>query len=392
MRIAFFTDAFPPQFNGVVSYVFDNATALVRRGHKVIVFAPKPGKGVKSDISAYPFEVRLVPSVPAFVYPDVRLTIPSLPRILLDLKRNTVDIVHVQDPLTVCTEGIMAAKILKLPIIITFHTFFMDAPMLEDFRLGRLTPYIQTPIWRLTAYYHNLANAVICPTRIAQKELRSNGLRKKSIYIPHGINLQTIHPLSEKERIRKRSTFGISSMDPVALYAGRLAVDKSIDIIILAFKKVVDKIPAAKLILVGSGPEEKNLRALAQRMGIEKNILFTGWIEREEIVKSGIFGCADIYVTASKIENLSYSILEAMAFGLPIIGANIRGIPELVDGTNGILVPPDDPDAFASVVVQVLNDSKLREKYRNGSVQKIKQFDMNQTIVQLEKVYIPLLR
>src|SRR3990167_9101023 len=125
MRIAIFTDSFLPQINGVVSYVFDTATQLQRRGHQVIIFAPKPRRGVKLNLEQYPFSIKLLPSLPSFIYPDIRFTIPSLPKVLLILKRFKPDVIHIQDPSTVGTEGLTAGKILKIPVAITFHTFFL---------------------------------------------------------------------------------------------------------------------------------------------------------------------------------------------------------------------------------------------------------------------------
>ena len=87
MRIAIFTDAFLPQINGVVTYITETAQKLVERGHEVLVFAPKPRKGVKINLSEFSFKIFLLPSLPAFVYPDARITLPALPKLLIDLKQ-----------------------------------------------------------------------------------------------------------------------------------------------------------------------------------------------------------------------------------------------------------------------------------------------------------------
>lgn len=388
MKIAIFTDAFSPQINGVVSYVLDLATILTSIGHNVIVFAPKPKRGFKLNLTTFPFQVILLPSLPALFYPDLRITIPSLPKILFHLRKFKPEIIHVQDPFTVGSEGLMAAKILKISTVITFHTFFMDEKMLENIKLdGKVASVINGPIWHLTSYYHNLADAIICPTHTAQDELMKHGLKKPSTVISHGINLSFVKHQSKEEIDNKRKKLGINPEDLVGIFIGRLAADKSIDILVKAWKKVADKIPKAKLLVIGSGPLEHELKLSVRQLKLSSNVIFAGKMERKEIFESGFLQIGNLAVTASKIENPSYSILESMAYGLPVVAVAMRGIPEIVNEQNGILVPPDDPEAFASAVIEIFKDTQKLKKLSIGSSMKAQSFDINKTVRQLEKIY-----
>lgn len=392
MNIAIFTDAFPPQINGVVSYVLDLATVLIKIGHNVTVFAPKPKRNFKLDLTTYPFQVILLPSLPALFYPDLRITIPSLPKILYELRKFRPDVIHVQDPFSVGSEGLMAAKIINIPTVITFHTFFMDEKMLENLKVDvKIAAIVNGPIWHLTSYYHNLADVIICPTHNAQDELRKHGLKKPSVVIPHGINLSFVKQQSKKEIDTKRKELGLKSDDLVGIYVGRLAADKSIDILIKSWKKVVNKIPAAKLLIIGSGPFEHDLKFLARQLKISGNVYFAGEMDRKELLNNGYLQVGNLAVTASKIENPSYSLLESMAYGLPVVGVAMRGIPEIVDDKNGILVPPDDLRAFACAVIDIFENKEKFKKLSLGSKIKIKSFDINKTIKQLEKIYSELI-
>jgi len=387
MRIAFFTDAFLPQINGVVSYLIEIASKLCKHGHEVIVFAPKPRRGVKVDISNYPFEAVLIPSIPSFLYPDIRITFPSLPRTFLQLKKFAVDIIHINDPGTLGTEGIMLAKILKVPSLITFHTFFLDEEILKNVKFWKVISYLDTPLWHLMAYYHDLADIVVCPSRVSQKELTRHGLKKPSVVINHGIDLGRMKTLSAEERARLRRLYNINQEDKVGIFVGRIAVDKSLDILIRAWKLVCLRYDSAKLLLVGRGPKEADLKKLTEKLNLSENIIFTGAMSREEILNSGIYKIADIFVTASKIENQSFSMIEAMAHALPIVAVDMRGAPELVDKQNGILVDADSPSALAAAVIRLFSDRLCTKKLAQGSLDKSKKYDLDYSVTRLEKLY-----
>ncbi len=388
MKIAIFTDAFLPQINGVVSYVIDIASELVSKGHKVVVFAPKPKRGVKIPQNDFIFKVVFLPSLPTFLYPDVRITIPALFKVLLYLRKFRADIIHVQDPSTVGTEGLTAGKILNIPTVITFHTFFMDEEMLKILKIRKkVVNLINNPIWKLTVYYHNLADVVICPSEIAREELVSHGLKAKVKVIHNGINLSKIKLLNKNARDKKRQETGVFPNDKVGIFVGRISVDKSIEVLLRAFKNVADKIKGSKLLLVGDGPDMDRLRKLVGDLNLTGTVLFLGRLPRENIVQGGILGIADVFVTASKIENQSIAILEALASGLPIIGVNMRGNPELIDDKNGILVEADNEQKLAEAIIKFFSDDKLASNLKKGAIGSSKKYDLSESVVMLENIY-----
>ncbi len=392
MKIAVFTDAFLPQVNGVVSYIIDIANELVSKGHKVVVFAPKPKRGVKISPKDFSFKIVFLPSLPTFLYPDVRMTIPALPKILLYLRKFGADVIHVQDPLTVGTEGLTAGKILNIPTVITFHTFFMDEEMLKILKIRKkVVDLINNPLWKLTVYYHNLADVVICPSEIAREELVLHGLKVPIKVIHNGINLSKIKILSKNARAKKRQKLGVFPNDKLAIFVGRISVDKSIEVLIKAFKKVADKIKESKLLLVGDGPDMGRLRKLVEDLNLSDTVFFLGRLPRESIIQGGILSIADVFVTASKIENQSIAILEALASGLPIIGVNMRGNPELVDDKTGILVEADNEQKLAEAIVEFFSNDKLAGILKRGAISTSKKYDLSESVSLLEKTYQSLI-
>lgn len=389
MNIAIFTDTFEPQVNGVVSYVVDTATYLVRHGHKVLVVAPRYGRHHPIQLSKYPFKVLLVSSVSTGVYPDLRIPLPNLPKTLSAIRKFRADIVHVNDPFTIAIDGVAAAKILQKPIVVTFHAFLFDKDMLKNVKFEKLIKIVsalKNPLSRLNSSFHNLADVVICPSQEAQKELIRYGLTKPSVVIPNGINVAEIqrrHP--DVSALRRR--YGLPHDAQFAVYVGRVAVDKSINVLIRAWKHVVATLPSAHLVIIGFGPMERPLKRLAAQLGITDHVVFLGRIDRADIFKKGLYHVGDIYVSASKIENQSMAMIEAMAHGLPIIGVRRRGTGEIVNGETGILVPPDNPKEFARAVLSVLSHPKNLAKLAEANLAYAKHFDTKVTGKKLVALY-----
>ena len=127
------------------------------------------------------------------------------------------------------------------------------------------------------------------------------------------------------------------------------------------------------MILVGAGPQFHEVHALVHALGLAKSVLMLGNIEHSELVRSGLFGIADVFVTASETENQPMAILEAQANGIPCVGLSEKGIPDLIkDGINGFVVPNHDPAAFSRAVARILADDGLRSSLRAGALREIK--------------------
>src|SRR3989344_6059717 len=171
MNIGIVLGTFLPNVNGVISYVLDTATELTKRGHTVTVFAPAPRRGVKIDTSIYPFQIILLPSMPALIYPELRITKPVLYYFTKIFEDLSLDTIHLHDPMPICIEAMIAAKLQKIPIVLTFHTFYLDKDFLMNVRFGHMIGLIKHPLARLNAYYHNFADIVICPSDSARQEL-----------------------------------------------------------------------------------------------------------------------------------------------------------------------------------------------------------------------------
>jgi phenylacetate-CoA ligase len=164
----------------------------------------------------------------------------------------------------------------------------------------------------------------------------------------------TVH----KERLKKQFGAGKNAL----VYMGRVSYEKDIDQAIMAFGIALKELSDATLMIVGDGPERKKLEAMARSLGCKDKIIFTGMLHGEDLRNA--LWANDVFLTASRSENMPISIIEAMACGLPIASVNERGIPDIVHhGENGLLAPPGEPKLLARAIVELFSSpDDLRKK------------------------------
>jgi len=322
MRIAMVTDSYFPTRDGVVTSITIAKQGLEKLGHEVIVVAPDPGKDKRMDGVHY-FKAAKFKS-----YPDY--FVPIFPSNKAEILRSIdPDVIHIHGMAIMAMKAIIAARNLKVPTVLTFHTMVGDA--IEFYSPLKISPEIQKKlIW---IYLRNLLKrpgAVIGPTESTINELLANGVRpKRTEIIPTGIDTKRFNPEIDGSAMRER--YGIKE-EKVALYAGRLSFEKNIDVIINALR-YVDNV---KLLIAGKGPAKESLTEEAAKAGVADRVIFAGFVPDAEL--PSIFAAADLSVSASRFETQGLSILEALACGLPVACANERAFKDVIKhGVNGFL-------------------------------------------------------
>lgn len=160
------------------------------------------------------------------------------------------------------------------------------------------------------------------------------------------------------DRLRARRALGLSGDDVVFMTVARLDPVKDLRTLLEAFALVRRGIPAARLVIVGDGPERGALVARAAHADLAGAVNFTGYASEVR----GLLPAADIYVSSSISEGISITILEAMAAGIPIVATAVGGTPEIfADGAGGVLVPARDPDGLASSMLSLAADPIRRD-------------------------------
>lgn len=385
MRIAIFSDTFLPQINGVASVAHQSAMALGELGHDVCVFTVS--KNHEKDfvtLTQGKFSVVALPSVEVPVYSDERTTLP-IGMAIRKVKRFNPQIIHTHTPFSVGWEAVFASKLFKIPLVGTHHTFYDH--YLRHVKMDY--EWAKRPSWKYVIAYYNRCDLVLSPSKSLADKLKSQGLRKPIKTLSNPINTELFKPVSSKTAKKKlKANFGIKGKSLV--YMGRVSYEKSIDQVIKAFKLAVRKIPEITLMVVGDGPEKNYLEKIAEDLGIKNKMIFAGFRHNNELVEA--LQANDVFVTASKSENMPLSILEAMATGLPVIAVRALGIPEIVENNaNGFLVSPDNPEAMSKKIVELIKNDKLMKKFSLASRQLALNYSQERIAELLQDIYRKLL-
>jgi glycosyltransferase involved in cell wall biosynthesis len=199
------------------------------------------------------------------------------------------------------------------------------------------------------------ADRVVTLARAFVDHLTRRGVQAERVMVLHNAIDARPRRRIDEERQRLRALWGIDAGEPVVLCVGRLSREKGHRDLIaaLARLKTRHRVAPFRLVVAGDGPERNALQSLAQRAGIADAIRWLGYIENAE----RLYGGADAAVLPSHSEGSPVALLEAAAYGLPIVATAVGGVPEILeDGESGLLVPPRDPDALAAALYVIVAD------------------------------------
>ncbi|PIS08779.1 hypothetical protein COT75_04835 [Candidatus Beckwithbacteria bacterium CG10_big_fil_rev_8_21_14_0_10_34_10] len=390
MKIVFYTTSFFPYLCGVTTAVLNLSLGLIKKGHQITICVPKAKSPVLNKVRKTGIEIVSLPSFKTKIYKDVNIGAPSA-NSFIRIKKINPDIIHFHTPDLVGMEAILTAKLLKKPLVGTFHTYFMSPEYQKIVKLSHWgEDFIEKVLWKYSNSIYNRCDLIITPSFFAKKDLERQGIKKEIKIIHNSVNLDLVKKTSLNKITDFKSRYSLSNK--TIIYVGRTSREKSLDILLLAFNQVVRKEPEAKLLIIGEGPALGGLKELSKALGLEKKVIFTGKIDHQKLLQSGAYEIASLFATASTSEVQPMSVLEAIAFGLPIVGVKARGMEELIRG-NGILFNPGDINGLSKGMIKILRNESLREKFSQRSKGLIKkEYLLDNIIEKLEKAYKDLLQ
>ncbi|GHH98206.1 N-acetyl-alpha-D-glucosaminyl L-malate synthase BshA [Neobacillus kokaensis] len=184
-----------------------------------------------------------------------------------------------------------------------------------------------------------------------------------------------------------REEFGIQEDEKVIIHVSNFRTVKRVQDVVKAFAKVSAIMPA-KLLLVGDGPEMTIICRLVRELALEDQVIFLGKQENLE----ELYSISDLMLLLSEKESFGLVVLEAMACGVPCIGTNIGGIPEVIDhGVTGYICEVGDIEEIASKAIKLLEDSVLHQHFSDKSLELVKtKFKSDEIVKQYERIYYRL--
>jgi glycosyltransferase involved in cell wall biosynthesis len=385
MKILIAADTFYPHVNGASYFTQRLAFYLQQRGHQVLVIAPS--RTFRNEFYIHGTPIQGIRSVSVFVYKGFRVSLPFLMggTVKKVIASYAPDIVHVQGHFFLCRAVLKKAKKEGLPTVGTNH--FMPENLAHYFHLPAFAmKWLLDWSWKQFRSVFEEIDVITTPTRIAAELLEQIGLHKEVLPISCGIDLNRFCPSSNKTGFARK--YGLPENRKILLYVGRLDKEKHVDLILHGFSHVRRSI-GVHLVIAGRGAEENHLKTLTHVLGINQRVTFTGFVPDEDI--PGLYGMADCFIIAGTAELQSIVTMEAMAAGLPIIGARAMALPELIHpGINGCLFNPGDKAGIADCITALFSNCTLKKEMSDGSLAIIQKHDIERTINQFETIYIGL--
>jgi 1,2-diacylglycerol 3-alpha-glucosyltransferase len=362
MKIAYFTDSFYPLVNGVATYIGSVTRALIASGHEVMIIAPKLKNVSMKEVERFVPGARivLVPGVKLFFYPDMKIGTPT-PLSFVEVRKFQPDVIHFHTPSFMGFEATVLAKMLKVPLLATFHTYYMEPETFAAIGLkehGSLSKMLQESLWQVSKTIHNPCDAIVAPTKYVGNDLRKRWKGKKIEVIAGAVDLKPFTNRSSRSSLRKH--YGLDKA-VVFLSVGRLSAEKHYDVLITAFSMLLMKYPKARLVFVGDGPAREELEYIVKVLGISSAVVFTGAIPYATLTLKNYYSMGDVFVTPSTWDTQGLSTVEAMASKLPVVAFNYRVMPEVI-GKGGILVKHLDQYGFAQAMGELAGNADLRSK------------------------------
>jgi phosphatidylinositol alpha 1,6-mannosyltransferase len=338
VRIAYVTESFPPDVNGVAHTAVRVAEHLQSRGHQPLVIAPEPASGVPLPDRGFDFPIARVPSVGIPVYRGFRVGLPGS-RVMEALASHNADLVHLAGPFVLGARACSAALKLQVPMVAVYAT---DLPAYA--RAYHTGPAGQRLAWWWLRKIHNAVDRTLAPCTASVADLREHGIDRVAVWA-RGVDCKRFDPAKRSAALRAQLAPG---GELLVGYVGRLATEKRVDLL-----AQVGALPGVRLVIVGTGPAEAAIRRAVP------TALFLGQHTGEELAR--IYASLDVFVHAGPHDTFGQTLQEAAASGLPVVAPAAGGPLDLVrDGTTGFLVAPGSATALADAVATLAANPELR--------------------------------
>lgn len=337
------TNDFPPTVGGIQSYLRDYAGELANRlgPDKLVVFASTQDADAAREWDASaPYTVVRWPR-------RVMLPTPATSREMQRLIRDHgIGTVWFGAAAPLALMGAAAKRAGAANVIATTHGHEVGWGMLPVARQA------------LTAIGRS-ADTVTYISEYTRQRLSALGTRPRFVALPSGVDTEFFRPATASQRAAAREFLSVGDA-PLVVCSSRLVARKGQDVLIRGWPEVRRQAKGARLVIVGSGPYERKLKAMAG-----EGVVFTGAVPGERL--RDIVAAADVFAMPARtrlggldVEGLGIVYLEAQACGVPVVAGDSGGAPETVTAETGVVVDGRDTDAVAKAIAQLLLDDQRR--------------------------------
>jgi glycosyltransferase involved in cell wall biosynthesis len=347
MHVAYVTETYPPEVNGVALTAARMVRGVRARGHAVQVIRPRQRDEAAHDRS----DEWLVPGLPIPMYPDLRIGLPVVGRLARRWSAQRPDVVHVATEGPLGWAAVRAARLLAIPVSSDFRTNFDQYS--GHYGFGWLAGSVRAYLRQ----FHNATQRTLVPTPAVRATLRRQGYRRLDV-VGRGVDCEQFSPVHRSDALR--ASWGASETSPVLLYVGRLAAEKNVPLAFRAFTSVRARVPDAKLVVVGDGPLREELRAQVPEAR------FAGPLRDAALAQH--YASADIFLFPSVTETFGNVTLEALASSLLVVAFRSGAAAVHIDDcSNGVLAEPGDDQGFIAGACAIAQQFRSLAPMRRGA-------------------------
>ncbi|WP_411375989.1 glycosyltransferase [Arthrobacter sp. MPF02] len=345
LTILIAADTYPPHVNGAAQFGYRLAKGMTGRGHNVHVLACNTGKGksfteFRDEATVHRLRSH---SVPTHEYFRICFPWEIKKEISLLFDRVQPDVVHIQSHYMIGEHVLYEAVKRGVRIVATNHFMpenlnpFLPFPQWFKNIIGRIS-------WKDMGKVMGQADVVTTPTPLAARAMHEHAFLRKVLPLSNGVD-SAAYELQPGEHIEPHQ-------HPTVMFAGRLAEEKHVDVLIRAIRKTPPELNV-HLEIVGGGEIRASLEQLVEQLGLGSRVKFLGLASDEDLRRAYIR--ADVFCMPGTAELQSLVTLEAMSASTPVVLADAMALPHLVrDGENGYLFTPNDSDDLAKKITQIL--------------------------------------
>jgi glycosyltransferase involved in cell wall biosynthesis len=374
MRYVIVTETYPPEVNGVALTVHSLETGMRERGHRVDVVRPRQSR----EEVAQAHET-LVAGLPLPRYPGLRFGLPALRTLEYLWKRQRPDAIYVATEGPLGWAALRVARKLGIASASGFHTRF------DHYMRDYGAAFLQGTALAWMRHFHEGADATLVPTEELGEFLAGAGFTK-IVRLSRAVDTAVFDPRRHDPALRAQ--WGLAEDDLAAIYLGRIAAEKNLDLAIRAFRQIQRLQPRARFVWVGDGPE----RARIEREN--PDFLFCG-MQRGEVLGRH-FASADLFLFPSMSETYGNVTLEALASGVPTIAFDYGAARErLRNGESGAAIacggdPIDAERAFIAASVAIAGDTQLRRRMRQAARASVESLDPREVAADFDRILVTL--
>lgn len=380
MRIAIFSDTFIPEVNGVATSVKSLFDTLTKFGEEVFVVTTGNNKEVTFEDN-----ILRIPGLELKALYGYRASLPFNKEAFDILSNLSIDVCHINTEFGIGQFGFYFVNKLDIPTVYTYHTMYEDYTYyVTKGYLDRISKWA----FREFAKAHILRSTeVIVPSDKTMNYLRSIDIKSYINIVPTGFNFDRFILDNNDKKVEEiKSKYKLYNKK-VLLCLGRVAKEKSFDIIINNFKNYLDKYSNENVVLlfVGDGPQLEELKNLSKTLNLDNKIIFVGKVPVNET--QYYYHCADLFLSASTSETQGLTFMEAMAAHVPILcrfDNNLLGIIE--ENYTGFFFVNDDEFIFKLDKILSLNDEELTQ-IKNNAFNSIDKFNEKNFYDNIVRVY-----